>query len=90
VAVQELERITGEAKKRFGLFSIDIIHRIGRLQVGDNILIIVVGAGHRKEAFEGARYILETIKAGVPIWEKELRKDGDRWVPGEHRHGCGC
>lgn len=87
VAVKELKRISADAAKKFNLLSVDIIHRIGRLKVGDNILIIVVGAGHRKEAYEGSRYIIETIKSGVPIWKKELREDGDRWVPGEHLHG---
>jgi molybdopterin synthase catalytic subunit len=87
VAVKELERIAEDAREKFSLLSVDIIHRIGRLPVGDNILVIVVGAGHRKEAYEGSRYIIEMIKAGVPIWKKELRKDGGRWVPGEHPHG---
>ena len=89
VALKELEQIAADATKKYNLFSVDIIHRIGRLKVGENILIIIVGAGHRKEAYEGSRYIIETIKAGVPIWKKELRKDGDRWVPGEHPQGTG-
>jgi len=90
VAVPELEKIASEAKKTYNLLSVDIIHRIGRLAVGENILIIVVSAGHRKQAYDGSRYIIETIKAGVPIWKKELTKDGGRWVPGEHQHGCGA
>ena len=90
VALKELEQIAADAKKKFNLLSVDIIHRVGRLAVGQNILIVIVGAGHRKEAYEGSRFIIEAIKAGVPIWKKELRKDGDRWVPGEHPHGCGC
>jgi molybdopterin synthase catalytic subunit len=89
IAVPELEKIASEAKKTYNLLSVDIIHRIGRLAVGENILIIVVSAGHRKQAYEGSRYIIETIKAGVPIWKKELTKDGGRWVPGEHQHGAG-
>jgi len=89
VALKELERIAGEAKQKFSLLSVDIIHRIGRLAVGENILVIVVGAGHRREAYEGSRFIIEAIKDGVPVWKKELRKAGDRWVPGEHRHGSG-
>ncbi len=89
VALPELEKIATEAKKTYNLLSVDIIHRIGRLAIGENILIIVVSAGHRKQAYEGSRYIIETIKAGVPIWKKELTKDGGRWVPGEHQHGCG-
>jgi molybdopterin synthase catalytic subunit len=89
VALQELERIAGDAQQKFNLLSVDIIHRIGRLAVGENILVIVVGAGHRREAYEGSRFIIEAIKAGVPVWKKELRKGGDRWVPGEQRHGSG-
>ena len=87
VAVKELEKIADEATRQFGLLHVDIIHRIGRLVVGENILIIVVSAGHRKEAYAGSRYIIEEIKKGVPIWKKELSKDGGRWVPGEHGHG---
>ena len=89
VAVQELKKIAGEATRQFGLLHVDIIHRIGRLTVGENILIIVVSAGHRPEAYAGSRYIIEEIKKGVPIWKKELTKDGGRWVPGEHGHGSG-
>jgi len=68
---------------------VDIVHRIGRLSVGENILIIIVSAGHRPEAYAGSRYIIEEIKKRVPIWKKELTKDGGRWVPGEHGHGAG-
>jgi molybdopterin synthase catalytic subunit len=87
VATQELEKIAGEATRQFGLLHVDIIHRIGRLLVGENILIIVVSAGHRPEAYAGSRYIIEEIKKGVPIWKKELTKQGGRWVQGEHSHG---
>jgi len=87
VAIQELKNIAKDATEQFRLLHVDIIHRIGRLTVGENILIIVVSAGHRPEAYAGSRYILEEIKKGVPIWKKELTKDGGRWVPGEHSHG---
>jgi molybdopterin synthase catalytic subunit len=87
IATQELEKIAKDATEQFRLLHVDIIHRIGRLAVGDNILIIVVAAGHREEAYAGSRFIIEAIKAGVPIWKKELTKDGGRWVPGEHGHG---
>jgi molybdopterin synthase catalytic subunit len=89
VAVKELEKIAENAKRLHNLLHVDIIHRTGRLTVGENILIIVASAGHRPEAYAGSRYIIEEIKKGVPIWKKELRKDGDRWVPGEHPHGSG-
>jgi molybdopterin synthase catalytic subunit len=89
VAVPELERIAQEATAKFSLLHVDIVHRIGRLAIGENILVIVVSAGHREEAYAGSRFIIEAIKAGVPIWKKELTKDGSRWVPGEHAHGLG-
>jgi len=87
VATQELENIARDATEQFRLLHVDIIHRIGRLAVGENILIIIVAAGHREEAYAGSRFIIEAIKAGVPVWKKELTKDGGRWVPGEHGHG---
>jgi molybdopterin synthase catalytic subunit len=87
IAKQELEKIARDAADLFRLLHVDIIHRIGRLAIGENILIIVVSAGHRPEAYAGSRYIIEEIKKGVPIWKKELKKDGGRWVPGEHSHG---
>ncbi len=87
VATQELDKIAKDATEQFRLLHVDIIHRIGRLAVGENILMIIVAAGHREEAYAGSRFIIEAIKAGVPIWKKELTKDGGWWVPGEHGHG---
>ncbi len=84
VAVEELEAIRDEAFAKFPIKSVDIIHRIGDLNVGDNIVLILVGAGHRREAFEGCEYIIERLKERVPIWKKEYTKDGERWVQGEH------
>jgi molybdopterin synthase catalytic subunit len=89
VAQKELEKIAEDATTQFNLLSVDIVHRIGRLAVGENILVIIVSAGHREEAYAGSRFIIEAIKAGVPIWKKELTRDGGRWVPGVHGHGSG-
>ena len=79
-AAKEIEEIVADAEKKFNLLSVEVIHRIGVLDVGDNILVIVIGAGHRKEAFGGCEYILEEIKTRAPIWKKEHLKDGSRWV----------
>ena len=89
VAVAGMEKIARDATTQFRLLHVDIIHRIGRLAVGENILIIVVSAGHRPEAYAGSRYIIEEIKKSVPIWKKELTKDGGHWVAGERGHGAG-
>ncbi len=79
-ALPELKKISDEATTRFNLKSVDIIHRIGSLSVGDNIALIVCAAGHRKEAFEGCSYIIDELKARVPIWKKEIGASGERWV----------
>ena len=89
VAVAELEKIAAEAMERFGLLHVSIVHRIGRLAIGENIVVIVVSAGHRHEAYDGSRFIIDELKKSVPIWKKELTRDGGRWVDGEHGHGAG-
>ena len=84
VAVRELEAIRDEAMREYPIASVDIIHRVGTLSVGETILLIVVGAGHRKEAFTACEYIIDRLKQTVPIWKKEFYRDGERWVPGEY------
>jgi molybdopterin synthase catalytic subunit len=83
-AMQELETIRDEAMSGFDIVSADIVHRIGKMKVGDSIVLIVVGAAHRKEAFRACEYIIDRIKETVPIWKKEETRQGSRWVPGEH------
>ena len=79
-ALQELESIRGEAVGRFGLKSAEIVHRVGLLSVGDNIVAIVCSAAHRDEAFLGCRYIIEELKKRAPIWKKEIGENRERWV----------
>jgi molybdopterin synthase catalytic subunit len=83
-ALEELHTIKDEAMSRFAITSVDILHRIGRLSIGDHIVLIVVGASHRRAAFEACEYIIDRIKETVPIWKKEYTEEGTRWVPGEH------
>ncbi len=79
-ALQELESIRDEAVVRFSLKSAEIVHRVGLLSVGDNIVAIVCSAAHRDEAFQGCRYIIEELKKRAPIWKKEIGENGERWV----------
>jgi molybdopterin synthase catalytic subunit len=83
MAVKQLQAIRGEAIARFGVEEVAIVHRYGSLGVTDNIMMIAVGAGHRPEAFEACRFILETIKEKVPLWKKEYTPEGDYWIEGE-------
>ena len=82
LAMQELERIRDEALGQFNLTSLDVIHRTGTLAVSDNILLIVCGAPHRKDAFAACEYVIDELKERVPMWKKELTEDGCRWVDG--------
>jgi molybdopterin synthase catalytic subunit len=88
-ALPELESIRQEAMSRFGLLSVEITHRIGSLSVGDDIVAIVCSAGHRDEAFQGSRYIIEEMKKRAPIWKKEIAKDGGRWIGQAEPRGRG-
>ncbi|MHA2065722.1 MAG: cyclic pyranopterin monophosphate synthase MoaC [Candidatus Thorarchaeota archaeon] len=79
-AIQELERIRDEAIAKFGVTDVSVVHRKGNIPVGENIVIIVVGAAHRAEAFQGCRYVIERLKEIVPIWKHEFYEGGDHWV----------
>ncbi len=81
-AMQELGQIRDEALDRFELTSLDVIHRTGTLAVSDNILLIVCGAPHRKDAFAACEYVIDELNERVPMWKKELLEDGCRWVDG--------
>jgi len=82
VALEDMHAIREEAGTKFDLQDVTIIHRIGKLAVGEPILLIVVSSGHRKQAFRGCEYILERIKEQAPFWKREYVGDQDRWVPG--------
>jgi molybdopterin synthase catalytic subunit len=80
VALEELEKIREVAMERFDLKSVDVIHRVGTLSVGDEIVLIVCTAAHRSAAFRGCEHVIDEIKRRVPIWKKEIRAEGERWV----------
>jgi molybdopterin synthase catalytic subunit len=63
-----------------GVRSVVILHRIGRLLVGEASVAIAVSAAHRQDAFEGCQYAIDTVKRIVPIWKRELFEDGSAWV----------
>lgn len=83
MARDQLRNIREEAFQQFNVNQINIIHRIGILNVTENIVLIAVGAGHRDEAFKACRFILEELKKRAPIWKKEHTTDGKYWVEGK-------
>ena len=74
--------IESEARQKWELEEITISHRIGTLKVGEVSVIIIVSSKHRKEAFECCRYIIENVKARVPIWKMEITIRGKKWLGG--------
>jgi len=81
MAQDELSKIEREALSRFDIRSVDIVHRVGRLSIGDDIVAIVCAASHRKAAFDGCSFVIDELKLRSAIWKKELLKDGGRWIP---------
>ncbi|WP_324329834.1 molybdenum cofactor biosynthesis protein MoaE [Methanospirillum sp.] len=79
VAVSDLHRIALQATREYHLNTVDIVHRVGRMQLTDTILVIVVGASHRQEAFSACSWILEQIKEYVPIWKKDIANGQEKW-----------
>jgi molybdopterin synthase catalytic subunit len=82
MAREQIKAIIQEAQQRFGVERVAVAHRSGRLEIGEASVIIVVATPHRGEAFEACRYLIDTLKATVPIWKKEVATNGEEWVEG--------
>ena len=80
MALSELNILRNEAIAKFGLLDARIVHRIGAVQGGDNIVFIAAGAEHRAAALDACRWMIDELKARVPIWKKEITPQGDSWV----------
>jgi len=72
MADEELAKLERDALEKFEVEAVEIVHRKGSLKVGENIVVILVGAKHRKEAFMACEYLIDELKERVPIWKKEL------------------
>ena len=82
MAEQTLREIVGEVNARWQEARIAMVHRVGRLQVGEASLLIAASSPHRAEAFAACRYALERVKAILPVWKKEFASDAEYWVEG--------
>jgi len=80
MALAELTKLRDEAITRFGLIDARIIHRLGTVRAGENIVLIVAGAEHRAAAFDACRWLIDELKARAPIWKKEITSQGESWV----------
>jgi len=83
MALRQMEEIVAEVRTRWAVDRIALVHRLGRLQIGETSVFIAVSAPHRADAFDACRHAIERLKRVVPIWKKEYFADGAVWVEGE-------
>ncbi len=83
MALKQMDELTKQALAQFAVRDIALIHRLGRLQIGETSVLIVVAAAHRGPAFDACRWLIDTLKRTVPIWKKEHFEDGAVWADGE-------
>ncbi len=80
MAIKKLEEIRKEALEKFDIIDVFIIHRYGKIDINENIVLIVVAASHRKDAFNACMFCIDELKKRVPIWKKEKTEKGDVWI----------
>ncbi len=83
MALQQMEALAEQALKEFKIRDVAVVHRLGRLEIGETSVLIVVASAHRASAFEACRWLIDTLKRTVPIWKKEYFEDGAVWADGE-------
>lgn len=83
MAERTMREIAGEARARWPVGGVALVHRVGRLAIGEASVALAVASPHRTEAYEASRYLIEELKRRVPVWKREGYVEGEtRWVPG--------
>jgi molybdopterin synthase catalytic subunit len=80
MAMSEMQRLGAEAHQQFDIAHIGIVHRTGRIEIGETSVVIAVSAPHRRAAFEACEWAIKELKRTVPIWKKEIYESGEAWV----------
>ncbi len=80
MAEKKLADIRERALKDYDIIEVSIVHRVGKINIGEQIVLIVVGAEHRKDAFRACSWCIDELKRITPIWKKETTPGGDIWV----------
>lgn len=88
MAVGAMDEIRDEARRKFPVAEVLMIHRVGRLEIGETSVAILVTAAHRSAAFDACRYAIDELKQRVPIWKKEYFEDGEAWAEGAWHDGA--
>ena len=82
MAEREMRRIADEARATFEIDAVAVVHRTGRLEIGEASVAVAVAAAHRAAAFDACRFVIDTLKRRVPIWKKEFFEGGECWIEG--------
>jgi molybdopterin synthase catalytic subunit len=85
MAEAEIGRHVNEALSRWPLTGVSVIHRVGRIVPGENIVVVVTASAHRQAAFEAAEFLMDYLKASAPFWKREEAEGGGRWVDAHGR-----
>ena len=83
MALTKMQEIAAQLHEEFAIHRVVIVHRLGRLEIGETSVFIAVSAPHRGAAFDACRFAIDTLKRTVPIWKKEYFEDGAVWADGE-------
>jgi molybdopterin converting factor subunit 1 len=83
MALEQMESLADKAVQQFQIRDVAIVHRLGRLEIGETSVLIAVASAHRAAAFDACRWLIDTLKRTVPIWKKEYFEDGAVWADGE-------
>ena len=83
MALKQMEELAAQALVDYGIRDVAMVHRLGRLEIGQTSVLIAVASAHRGPAFEACRWLIDTLKRTVPIWKKEYFEDGAVWADGE-------
>jgi len=89
MALRLLEEIAAETARRYPVTGVRLVHRLGRLGVGEVSVAVAVSSPHRAEAFAACRFAIDNLKAKVPIWKKEFYADGSAWLDGPGADAAG-
>ena len=87
MAEKTMRELAEAAAERFGLSGVAVLHRTGRLAIGETSLLVAVSAAHREATFEAGRWLVNEVKRRVPVWKKEVWADGEEWIEGPESLG---
>lgn len=87
MALKEMKKLIDQARERFEISNVGIVHRLGKLEIGETSVVIAVAAPHRRAAFEACEWLIKELKRTVPIWKKEFYAGGEVWIEGENSAG---